>query len=252
MEPMPSTSSATVQHQTSAAPAGFEKVSGELQAVFWDMDGTLVDTEPYWIAEERALVEAHGGTWSEEQAHSLVGQALSYSATVLREAGVDMTVREIIDHLITRVAARAAAEMPWRPGARELLADLNAAGVRCALVTMSEKPLAEAVVAALPEGQLEFIVTGDMVSRGKPDPESYEQAFTTMSVDHEERSGEPLMMSRCVAIEDSVPGVTAAADSGLVTVAVPHYTPIPADRRWQTLDGLAGVSAADLERLLPR
>ncbi|MCH8559355.1 HAD family hydrolase [Nesterenkonia sp. DZ6] len=249
---MPSTSSATVQHQTSDASAAPEALSGELQAVFWDMDGTLVDTEPYWIWEQRALVEAHGGTWSQEQAHGLVGQALSYSALMLREAGVDMTVREIIDHLITRVAERAVAEMPWRPGARELLAELSAAGVRCALVTMSEKPLAEAIVAALPAGQLEFIVSGDMVSRGKPDPEAYQQAFTRMSGDHGQRSGEPLQMSRCIAIEDSVPGVTAASDSGLVTIAVPHYTPIPADARWQTLDGLAGVSAADLERLLAR
>ncbi|WP_083504969.1 HAD family hydrolase [Nesterenkonia jeotgali] len=249
---MPSTSSTTVMPSTADAARPSEELSGELQAVFWDMDGTLVDTEPYWIAEERALVEAHGGTWSQEQAHSLVGQALSHSATVLREAGVDMTVREIIDHLIPRVAARAAAKMPWRPGARELLADLHAAGVRCALVTMSEKPLAEAVVAALPAGQLEFLVTGDMVSRGKPDPEAYLQAFRTMSDDHAQRSGEPLQMSRCIAIEDSVPGVTAAADSGLVTLAVPHYTPIPSDARWQTLDGLANVSAADLERRLPR
>ncbi|MGJ9404710.1 HAD family hydrolase [Nesterenkonia aurantiaca] len=257
---MSSTSYASVQPLTSAARtattssarAAAEPLSGELQAVFWDMDGTLVDTEPYWISEERALVEAHGGTWSQEQAHGLVGQALSYSASVLREAGVDMTVRDIIDHLITRVAARAVAEMPWRPGARELLADLNAAGVRCALVTMSEKPLAEAIVAALPEGQLEFIVSGDMVSRGKPDPEAYQQAFSRMSGDHEQRSGEPLRLDRCIAIEDSVPGVTAAADSGLVTIAVPHYTPIPADPRWQSLDGLGGVIAADLERRLPR
>lgn len=252
MEPMPSTSSATVQPRTSASSAAPEVLSGELQAVFWDMDGTLVDTEPYWISEERSLVQAHGGTWSQEQAHHLVGQALSYSAAVLREAGVDMTVREIIDHLITRVAARAVAEMPWRPGARELLADLHAAGVRCALVTMSEKPLAEAVVAALPEGHLEFIVTGDMVSRGKPDPEAYQQAFDAMAGDHEQRTGETLQLSRCIAIEDSVPGVTAASDSGLVTLAVPHYTPIPADERWQRLDGLQGVSAAELERLLSR
>ncbi|GAA1148108.1 HAD family hydrolase [Nesterenkonia lutea] len=227
-------------------------VTGALQAVFWDMDGTLVDTEPYWIAEERGLVEAHGGTWSEEQAHSLVGQALTHSAAVLQQAGVAMTSREIIDHLISRVAARALVEMPWRPGARELLADLNAAGVRCALVTMSEKPLAEAIVSALPDGAMEFIVSGDMVSRGKPDPEAYIQAFHRIAEDHHRRTGEQLQMNRCIAIEDSVPGIAAAANSGLVTVAVPHYTPIPEDERWQLLDGLAGVDAAGLERLLPR
>ena len=119
-----------------------------LQAVFWDMDGTLVDTEPCWIAAEYELVESFGGTWTPEQAHALVGQALTHSATVLQEAGVDMGVREIIDHLIARVVEAVREEMPWRPGARDLLAQLQTAGVRSALVTMSEKPLAEAVVAA--------------------------------------------------------------------------------------------------------
>lgn len=252
MLPMSSTFPSAVQTRTEQPEDAPEGLTGALQAVFWDMDGTMVDTEPFWIDEERSLVEAHGGTWTEEQAHSLVGQALTHSAAVLQEAGVAMTSREIIDHLITRVAARAKADMPWRPGARELLADLHAAGVRCALVTMSEKPLAEAIVEALPSGQMEFIVTGDMVSRGKPDPEAYLQAFQKMATDHLQRTGVELQMNRCIAIEDSIPGVSAAAGSGLVTIAVPHYTPIPEDERWQLLPGLSGVDAASLEQLLPR
>lgn len=252
MLPMSSTFPSAVQTRTEQPDDAPAEVTGALQAVFWDMDGTMVDTEPFWISEERSLVEAHGGVWTEEQAHSLVGQALTHSAAVLQEAGVAMTSREIIDHLITRVAARAQADMPWRPGARELLADLHAAGVRCALVTMSEKPLAEAVAAALPSGQMEFIVSGDMVSRGKPDPEAYLQAFQRMAADHQQRTGVELQMNRCIAIEDSIPGVSSAADSGLVTIAVPHYTPIPEDGRWQLLPGLSGVDAASLEQLLPR
>jgi len=248
---MPSTSSPALQTQTHESDSTPHELTGALQAVFWDMDGTLVDTEPFWISEERALVELHGGSWSEEQAHSLVGQALTHSASVLQAAGVDMTAREIIDHLITRVAARAKADMPWRPGARELLQDLNAAGIRCALVTMSETPLAEAVVSALPSGSMEFIVTGDMVTRGKPDPEAYLSAFETMAADHHQRTGEDLEKTRCIAIEDSIPGLGAAADSGLVTVAVPHYTPIPEDARWHKVKGLVDVDPTSLERLLP-
>ena len=61
-----------------------------LKAVLWDMDGTIVDTEPYWIAAEHALVEAHGGTWSHEQAMQLVGQSLTFSAGLLQQAGVKL------------------------------------------------------------------------------------------------------------------------------------------------------------------
>lgn len=223
-----------------------------LQAVFWDMDGTLVDTEPYWIAAEYELVESYGGTWSDEQAHQLVGQALTYSAGALQQAGVEMGNQEIIDWLITRVAGRARETMPWRPGARELLESLHAAGVRNALVTMSHKPLAQAIVDALPPGQMEFIVSGDMVSRGKPDPEAYHLAFDQMATSHIAHSGEQLERSRCIAIEDSVPGTAAAAASGLVTVAVPHLTPLPESEQWHLLPTLAGVDAAMVEDLLTR
>ncbi len=57
----------------------------ELQAVLFDMDGTIVDTEPYWIAAEYELVESFGGTWSEEHAHNLVGSALLTSAAYISE-----------------------------------------------------------------------------------------------------------------------------------------------------------------------
>lgn len=236
---------------SSASSATNPTPASALQAVFWDMDGTLVDTEPYWIAAEYELVESYGGTWTEDQAHQLVGQALTYSAAVLQEAGVAMETGEIIEWLIARVTARARASMPWRPGARELLGSLHGTGVRSALVTMSHKPLAEAVVEALPTGQLEFIVSGDMVTQGKPDPEAYHLAFDRMAEDHPARAGEQLTRSRCLAIEDSVPGTAAAAASGLVTVAVPHFTPLPESEQWHLLPTLAGVEAAHLEDLLP-
>lgn len=224
----------------------------DLQAVFWDMDGTLVDTEPYWIAAERELVESYGGTWTQQQAHLLVGQALEYSASVLQGAGVPMGNREIIDHLTAAVAARCAQRIPWRPGARELLQALNDDGVRCALVTMSFTALAETIVSALPESSLEFAVTGDMVSAGKPDPEAYHAAFSRMAADHVQRTGEELDYARCIAVEDSIPGTASAVASGMVTVAVPHYATLPQEGGWHLLDTLDGVGVDDLQALLRR
>lgn len=217
-----------------------------LQGVLWDMDGTIVDTEPYWIRAEKALVESHGGVWTTEQATQLVGQALEYSAGQLQLAGVDLGIREIIDHLTERVTADVRAEVPWRPGARELLAALRLEGIPCAMVTMSESPLANAVAQNLPEGTFEHLVTGDRVSAGKPDPEAYQLGFDLLAADVPH-----LAKDRVVAIEDSLPGVTSALAAGLVTLAVPHFVALPPDARrtdWTTLEGR---TPADLENLLP-
>jgi HAD superfamily hydrolase (TIGR01509 family) len=209
------------------------------------MDGTIVDTEPYWIAAERALVEAHGGTWSHEQAMQLVGQSLTFSAGLLQQAGVGLEIRQIIDTLTAAVINSVQQQVPWRPGARELLEDLHLAGVRCALVTMSEGPLARQVVASLPRPYFEILVTGDTVSQGKPHPEAYLAAVERL------RETDPdLDIEHCVALEDSAPGVAAAVASGVATVAIPHIVPLPQDGRYTLWDSLAGRTVADLESLL--
>jgi HAD superfamily hydrolase (TIGR01509 family) len=209
------------------------------------MDGTIVDTEPYWIAAEQALVESHGGTWSHEQAMQLVGQSLTFSAGLLQQAGVDLGIRQIIDTLTAEVVASVRKSVPWRPGARELLENLHLAGVRCALVTMSEGPLAREVVASLPRPYFEVVVTGDTVAQGKPHPEAYLKAVDLL------REEDPdLEIHHCAALEDSAPGVAAAVASGVATVAIPHIVPLPEDGRYTLWESLAGRSLADLEDLV--
>lgn len=219
--------------------------SPALQAVLWDMDGTLVDTEPYWIQGELELVAAHGGTWSAEQAEALVGQSLVFSSRILQAAGVELTSRQIIDHLIGHVVQSVRREIPWRPGARELLAELRAAGIRCALVTMSEKPLAEEIRRQLPEGTFDFLMTGDMVENGKPDPEPYRRALELV-----QETNPVAGVDNVVALEDSLPGVTSAQAAGLITVGIPHLIPLPDDDGRIHWDTLEGRSVADLQSLV--
>ena len=85
-------------------------------AVLWDMDGTLVDTEPFWFAAEIELVGRFGGTWTHEQAVALVGSGLRDGARVLQQHGVGMTVDEIVDWQTDFVTDRLVPPLPWRPG----------------------------------------------------------------------------------------------------------------------------------------
>src|SRR4051812_33103188 len=138
------------------------------------MDGTLVDTEPYWIEVEYALVEQYGGTWSVEHALNLVGNDLLLSGEYIREhGGVPLPAEEIVERLLDGVIARIQDQVPWRDGAVELLGALKHAGVPCGLVTMSYERFVAPVLAALPEGSFATVVTGDNVTVGKPHPEPY-------------------------------------------------------------------------------
>lgn len=197
-------------------------------AVLWDMDGTIVDTEGYWMAAETTLVESFGGTWSHEQALELVGNGLETSAAILQAAGVRMSVPEIVDHLSGEVTEQLRAEgNPMRPGAEELLRALRAAGVKQALVTMSLRSMAEQVAEGL-HGVFDVIVAGDDAARPKPFPDPYLQACEALGVEPED----------AVAIEDSPTGVAAATAAGVVTIGVPlmvSLTGAGADVVWPTL-----------------
>jgi beta-phosphoglucomutase-like phosphatase (HAD superfamily) len=99
-------------------------------AVLWDMDGTLVDTEPYWFDIEFELVAEFGGTWTEADAQSLVGFDLLDSAHELRTRGsVALEPVDVVERMLDGVIRRVADQLPWRPGAPELLAECVAAGI---------------------------------------------------------------------------------------------------------------------------
>lgn len=220
----------------------------KLQAVLWDMDGTLVDTEPYWFNAEVELLDAYGAPWTVQQSEALIGNALPLTAKVLQQAGVDLGIREIIDQLLRSVAQQVRQHVPWRPGARELLAQLRAAAIPCALVTMSEPLLADAVLDHLPPDSFVAQVTGDVVTRGKPEPEPYLLAakLVTRHCDETSRPG----LDSMVAIEDSTTGVASALAAGIPTVGVPNIVPLdpqPGLTIWSTLED---KTIQDLETLL--
>ena len=203
-------------------------------AVLWDMDGTLVDTEPCWTIAELALAERYGGRWSAEQALDVVGFDLLDAARHMRgRMGIDVAPERIVEELLDDVIGQVEREVPWRPGSRELLSALDRAGVPCALVTMSYTRFVKPILDGLPPGTFRAVVTGDSVARGKPHPEPYLVAARNLDV----------LASECLAIEDSDTGATSAAAAGCTVLCAPLHVAVPPGPRRVFTESLAAVRA---------
>lgn len=200
------------------------------------MDGTLVDTEPHWMAAEVSLMTEHGVAWSHHDAEAMIGMPLLTAAEHFRSCGVDLPADQVVAHLLGSVVAAVVDEAPWQPGAIELLDALAGAGVPCALVTMSYRELAEAVTAHAP-GAFAVVVPGDEVTHGKPHPEPYLRAAAALGVPIRE----------CLAIEDSPPGIASALSSGARTVGVQHIVPVSAQ---PGLSRVSSLTELDLDQVV--
>ena len=228
---------------TPASPASPDG-GAVLQAVLFDMDGLLVDTEPLWFEVERAVMAGLGGDWTEQDQRALVGGSMDASVGYLidratRPASHRKVARDLIGRMARLLAGR---QIPVMPGAIELYAQVRAAGLPYALVTSSERIIMDAVLAGLADRGVGFDVTvcGEDVRHAKPHPEPYQRAAELLGVDPR----------RCVALEDSPNGIAAAEAAGCATVAVPHVAPIPQRPGRLVVSSLAQVDLAALRDLV--
>jgi HAD superfamily hydrolase (TIGR01509 family) len=213
----------------------------ELQAVLFDMDGLLVDTEPLWFEVENEVMARLGGGWSEADQQALVGGSLDRSLDYLLARAQRPQPREVVARWLTGGMVRLLASRQVRvlPGAGELLAEVIAAGLPYALVTSSEREIMDAVTAQL---GVRFPVTvcAQDVRHGKPDPEPYLLAAATLAADP----------ACCVALEDSPNGVSSAQAAGCQVVAVPGLVPIPPAAGRLVVSSLAEIDLARLRSLV--
>ncbi|RFT35644.1 HAD family hydrolase, partial [Bifidobacteriaceae bacterium NR015] len=139
-----------------------------LRAVFWDMDGTLIDSEPYWHESEFYLVKKYGGYWDEDLAWECSGGSLKTVADKMIPSGTKLTVEEIGKGMVDYVAAREAESVPWVPGVLDVLKSLTDAGIPSILVSNSPRCLVENIVNHAPEGAFAGYVCGDDGFKPKP------------------------------------------------------------------------------------
>ena len=222
-----------------------DMTASTLRAVLWDMDGTLINTEPLWGVALRELAASYGVSWDRDDALGAAGQPLPATAAALRERGVDLRNRELIDALSVRVAEQLdghhveTSKLPWMPGALELMSEITSAGVRVALVTNAFSNLARKVAAAVPGRPFGTIVAGDDVPVGKPEPDSYLLAARRLGVPP----------SDCVALEDSETGVRAAVAAGVRTLAIPGWSGVTSGPGRSRVRSLEGLGLAELRAI---
>lgn len=216
-----------------------------MDAVLWDMDGVLVDSEPLWTIAEVELAAELGGDWDDEVKALVVGTRLDVAVpAILRYFGQDTgpeRVARTAGMLLGRMVELYGRTPHLMPGAGELLAALRAQGVPVALVSSSYRVLVDAVLAQ-GVGPFETTLAGDEVRDAKPAPEPYLTAAARLGVDP----------SRCVVVEDSPSGVASGTAAGCAVVAVPSVPGVVFDAAPRRLvaRSLAEVTVSDLRTLV--
>jgi HAD superfamily hydrolase (TIGR01509 family) len=191
-------------------------VAGPFDAVIFDNDGLLLDTEEAWTRAERDLFERYGREFTTEHKRALLGNAHAVAAAkleaMLEQPGAGARLWAELDALVMEEAL--AGVLP-RPGARELLDALAARGTPIAIASNSKRAFVERVleVSGLPLDGVGAVVTVEDVGHPKPAPDIYVAACRALGADP----------ARSVALEDSPPGVRSARDAGMFVIAVPYF-----------------------------
>lgn len=193
-----------------------------IEAIIFDLDGLLVDSEPCWHqARCRMADEVGASDWGPDDHRPCMGVSTrEWAEYMIRRMHLDMPWQEVADRIVANMQAIYAAGIPYLPGAVEAVA-LAAAHYPTALASGSERTLIDTVVAdAAMRGKFRVVVCTDAMPRGKPAPDVYLEAARLLGVQTE----------RCVCLEDSGNGILAGAAAGMQVIAVPdpRFPPKPA------------------------
>jgi HAD superfamily hydrolase (TIGR01509 family) len=202
-------------------------------AVFFDMDGLLVDSEPLWLISETQMMAEYGYQWLESDQAACLGGPLDRIGNYMSGLiGGKRDGHSLMTEIIDRMVEKFKGDLPFMPGAIALINDLRAYGVPLTLVSASPRSLVDAALSNFEENPFVRSISSGDVKVSKPDPEGY--LLAASSGGHE--------ISNSLVLEDSLTGVTAAKASGAWVLAVPHLVPIEKSGRVDVTDSLANWS----------
>jgi HAD superfamily hydrolase (TIGR01509 family) len=215
-------------------------MSNFFEAVFFDMDGLMVDSEPEWLQSEIEVTAAFGYSWLEEDQVACLGGPLTKVGQYMYDkCGQKQSPEFFTQTLIDTQVARMRGNTPTMPGAIELVRELQLHGVKTALVSASPRNIVDAVLDNLGHDLFPFSISSDDVAVTKPDAECYLKAASM--------SGSEI--SNCLVLEDSITGMTAAKASGAYLIAVPHLVSVAESERVRVIKSLEQLSYSKLSHL---
>ena len=210
-----------------------------IDAVVFDMDGVLVDTEHLWDEVREELTDEWGGRYTPEAQRAMMGMSsLEWSRHLHEVVGLREPPDVINAEVVRRMLARYELELPVVEGAVEAVRALHAAGYVLAVASSSNRELIDAVLRRLTlEAAFAVTVSSEEVERGKPAPDVYLEAARRLGVDPES----------CAAIEDSENGIRSASSAGMKVVAIPNRIFTPSAEALSQADAVLG----SLDELTP-
>ena len=209
-------------------------------AVFFDMDGLMIDSEPEWLLSEIEVTKPYGYTWLDSDQIACLGGPLSRVGEYMFEkCGQVESPNFFTQELIRVQAEKMRGNTPTMPGAVELVRNLQSHGIKTALVSASPRNIVDAVLDNLGHDLFPFSISSDDVAQTKPEPDCYLKAANISQSD----------ISNCLIFEDSLTGMKAATSSGAFLIAVPHLVHIEESQKVRVVKNLEQLNFEILQTL---
>jgi HAD superfamily hydrolase (TIGR01509 family) len=209
-------------------------------AVFFDMDGLMVDSEPEWFKSETEVTAKFGYEWSEEDQIACLGGPLTRVGKYMHDKCKGAETPEFFTKtLIDTQALKMRGNTPTMPGALELVRELQSQGVKTGLVSASPRNIVDAVLDNLGHDLFPFSISSDDVQSTKPNPDCYVKAASMTDS----------KISNCLIFEDSLTGMAAATSSGAYLIAVPHLVSIQESAKVRVISSLEQLNYEKMKYL---
>lgn len=204
------------------------------------MDGLLVDSEPEWFESEREVTARYGYEWTpQDQIYCLGGPLSRVGQYMFEKCNMANSPEQFTQELINSQVKRMQSQTPLMPGALQLVGELQAMGIKTALVSASPRIIVDAVLSSVGQTLFPFSISSDDVINTKPHPDAYLKAAAISGVD----------INNCLVFEDSLTGMNAAIASGAWLIAVPHLVTIEEGAKIRRIKSLQQISFNTLQKL---
>jgi HAD superfamily hydrolase (TIGR01509 family) len=209
-----------------------------MSAILFDMDGTLIDSEPLWLEAEIEIMEELGCNWDQQDQINCLGGPIDKTENYMQDRSNNIKpfgyfTKKLDDVMEQKLSTK----LDLIPNALEIINECKRSELKMALVTASSGRLMRAVLKRFPVGIFDTVVSYDDVERSKPDPEPYLLAAKTLGVD----------ITNCVILEDSLTGVQSGLSAGAQVIGIPHLVKMPSNPNLRVVESLSEIN---MDRLI--